>query len=213
MGRSPNRQRPSCQARRSCLMRATVATSAVLPGSTHERTGMPSRPSLLCPTGASPRTACRPTPRRARRVRRSRNTPWWCRRRSGRRRGAGTRHARSPRTRRRGSRARGRADRPPACPPPAASAWRTPASSRGRRGAVPPWRTAPARAARSIRRGPCGCGWPRRCRAPPTRRGRAGRRGRSCALPALRSAWPWRCRRSRRGRRRRVWSRRGCAAR
>jgi hypothetical protein len=44
-------------------MRATVATSAVLPGSTHERTGMPSRvtanammtcgwlsrPSLLCP--------------------------------------------------------------------------------------------------------------------------------------------------------------------
>src|SRR4051812_21914221 len=38
-----NRPRPSRQACRCCLMRATVATSAVLPGSTHERTGMPSR--------------------------------------------------------------------------------------------------------------------------------------------------------------------------
>src|SRR4051812_30101956 len=38
-----NTQRPSRQARRSSLMQATVVTSAVSPGSTQERTGMPSR--------------------------------------------------------------------------------------------------------------------------------------------------------------------------
>ena len=69
-----NRQRPSRQACRSCLMRATVATSAVLPGSTHERTGMPSRvtamamttcglpsrPSLLWPSWRDPANSLAP---------------------------------------------------------------------------------------------------------------------------------------------------------
>jgi hypothetical protein len=38
-----NMQRPSRQVRRSSLIRATVATSAVSPGKTHDLTGMPSR--------------------------------------------------------------------------------------------------------------------------------------------------------------------------